>query len=164
MIDFPQWLLLAALWLNESALHDWMMSNRYLWSTLETIHFISLCFLLGALAVVDFRLMGVYRTLSYGTAQQLVRIALLAFAVNFASGICFLAGNTWKYIGGNPAFEIKMLLIVILGVNALVFHFRLRSILDTENVSLLSRAVGLISIVLWCLVIICGRMITFFAS
>lgn len=164
MIDLPQWLLLAALWLNESALHDWMMSNRYLWSILETIHFISLCFLLGALAVVDFRLMGVYRTLSYGTAQQLVRIALIAFAVNFASGICFLAGNTWKYIGGNPAFEIKMMLIMILGVNALMFHFKLRPMLDGVEISFLSRVVGFVSIFLWCLVIICGRMITFFAS
>lgn len=150
--------------LNESWLHDWVVTTWYIWPTLETLHFIGLCILMGPLLVVDLRLMGFYRELKPSTAVRLIPIALVGFAINLITGICFLAGNTWKYAEGNLAFDIKLILLLILGINALIYQLKLEDIFQTTEVTNLSRIVGAISLVLWCLVIICGRMITFFAG
>ena len=56
-----------------------------------------------------------------------------------------------------------MRLIVLAGLNALYFRFRLSHLLATEGVTAVSKFVGYFSLLLWAGVIVCGRMITFFA-
>ncbi|MBX2847572.1 MAG: hypothetical protein KTR16_04580 [Acidiferrobacterales bacterium] len=153
-----------AQWLNDSSLSAWVVDTWFFWPTLETLHFIGLCIFMSGLLVVDFRLLGVYTNLSLKSAQTCIRICLFGFAINLTTGICFLAGNTWKYAQGNLAFDLKLVLIVILGVNALFFKLKLEALFDTEKVTFASQLVGGISLLLWCLVIVCGRMITFFAT
>ena len=160
MITSPAW----AIWINNTALSDWVVGAWYIWPTLETLHFIGLCVLLGGLIVVDFRLMGFIKNLSIKMTQICVRLALFGFVINLLTGICFLAGNTWKYAEGNLAFDIKLILIVILGMNAILFKIKIESMLESGDVTNLSRFVGAVSLLLWCLVIVCGRMITFFAT
>lgn len=153
-----------AQWLNDTSLSSWVVDTWFIWPTLETLHFIGLCVFMGGLLIVDFRLVGVYKDLSLKTALNCIRICLFGFVINLLTGICFLAGNTWKYAEGNLAFDIKLSLMVVLGINALIFKFKLEYLLDTKEVTLTSQVVGAVSILLWCLVIVCGRMITFFAT
>jgi hypothetical protein len=94
--------------------------------------------------------------------HKLLRLVLLAFAVNFTTGALFFAGNAPKYID-NPAFELKLTLIILAGLNALYFKFRLSYLLDTGQVTGVSKFVGYFSLALWAGVIVCGRMITFYA-
>ena len=156
--------LALAEWLNSTALSTWVVETWYIWPVLETLHFVGLCVFMSGLLFVDFRLLGVYKSLSVTSAQTCIRICLVGFVINLITGICFLAGNTWKYAEGNLAFDIKLILIVILGINALVFKLKLEHLMKTSEVTLLSQLVGGISLLLWCLVIVCGRMITFFAT
>ncbi len=148
--------------LSESSLADLVVTYYWSWPVLETLHFIGLCVLLGSLLVIDLRLLGLYRQLGAKTAERLAQVAILGFALNLITGIGFLAGNTWKYFN-NSAFELKMLLILLAGINALIYQWKLEPLLAGDRITWLSRTVGLVSILLWCLVIICGRMITFFA-
>ena len=156
--------LAIAQWLNDSALNGYVANTWYHWPVLETLHFIGLCVFMSGLLIVDFRLLGIYKNLSLSSARTCIRICLVGFAINVVTGVCFLAGNTWKYAEGNLAFDIKLILIIVLGVNALLFKFKLEYLLDTEEVTRLSQFVGGLSLLLWCLVIVCGRMITFAAT
>ena len=156
--------LAIAYWLNGSFLNNWIHSEWYFWPVLETLHFIGLCLLLSGLLVVDLRLMGFFKTLSLDMAKRYIRITLFGFLINFLTGICFLAGNTWKYAQGNMAFDLKLMLMFILGLNAIIFHSKFQTILDGNDVTVISRIIGGVSLLLWCLVIVCGRMITFFAT
>ena len=122
----------------------------------------SLCVLFGSILVIDLRLIGFFRSACAPMVDVLTRLALAAFAVNFATGVLFFAGNTYKYVG-NAAFEIKLLLIVAAGINAWLYKTRLSHIVQTEAVSSGTIAVGSLSILFWIGVIICGRMITFYA-
>jgi hypothetical protein len=149
-------------WMADSPVGDWVNSSAYIWPTLECIHFASLCVLMGSLLVIDLRLVGFYRERCAPMIPWMIRLALGAFVANFLTGLLFIAGNTFKYVD-NPAFEIKLLLILAAGVNALVYRFRLHQLVDTTAVTPLSIAVGYLSLALWVGVIICGRMITFFA-
>jgi len=148
--------------ISDSSLAAWVNSSAVIWPTLETIHFVSLCVLMGSILVIDLRLVGVYRERCASTCALLTRVALLAFAVNLATGVLFIFGNTFKYVG-NPAFEIKLVLIAAAGLNAGVYRWRLAELVETEDVTWGSMAVGGLSMVLWAGVIVCGRMITFYA-
>ena len=149
-------------WMSQSALHDWVISSPFIWPTLESIHFVSLCVLAGSLLVVDLRLIGFFRQPCASMTALLIRLALAAFAVNLATGVLFFFGNTFKYVN-NPAFELKMILILVAGANALLFRLHLRQIVESDRVSVTSAGVGYLSLALWAGVIICGRMITFYA-
>ncbi len=149
-------------WMADSAIGDWVNSSAYIWPTLECIHFASLCVLMGSLLVVDLRLVGFYRERCAPMMPLLIRLALGAFVVNFCTGLLFIAGNTFKYID-NPAFELKLALILAAGINAVVYRVCLHRLVDTNEVTPLSIFVGYLSLLLWAGVIICGRMITFYA-
>jgi len=150
-------------WISGSPLADWVVSSRYIWPTLESIHFVSLCVLFGSLLVIDLRLIGFYRERCAPMVNLLIRLSLAAFAVNLATGVLFFFGNTFKYVN-NTAFEIKLVLILVAGANALYYKLRLSHIVDSEEVSLSSVGVGALSLLLWAGVIVCGRMITFYAA
>ena len=149
-------------WLADTPLGMWVISSPTIWPTLECIHFVSLCFFMGGMLVIDLRLTGFYREPCSGLIDRLLRLVLGAFFVNFTTGVMFFAGNATKYID-NPAFELKLSLIVLAGLNALYFKFRLSHLLTTEGVTGVSKFVGYFSLLLWAGVIVCGRMITFFA-
>jgi Family of unknown function (DUF6644) len=149
-------------WIPDTALAAWVISSPYIWPTLESIHFVSLCVLMGSLLVIDLRLMGVFRERCASTVTMLARLSVAAFGVNLATGILFFFGNTYKYVG-NSAFEIKLVLILLAGANAAFYRARLGHIVDTEEVSWSSIGVGSLSLLLWSGVIVCGRMITFYA-
>ena len=149
-------------WLTDTALGMWVISSAAIWPTLECIHFVSLCFFMGGMLVIDLRLTVFYRDPCAGLIDRLLRLVLGAFLVNFTTGVMFFAGNATKYID-NPAFELKLSLIVLAGLNALYFRFRLSHLLATEGVTAISKFVGYFSLLLWAGVIVCGRMITFFA-
>jgi len=149
-------------WIHDTALADWVISSPYIWPTLESMHFVSLCVLFGSLMIIDLRLIGFYRTPCASTIAFLVRLAVAAFAINLATGVLFFFGNTFKYVN-NSAFELKMFLILAAGINALYYKLRLSDVVDSEAVSASSMTVGYLSLLLWSGVIICGRMITFYA-
>lgn len=150
-------------WMANTPVAAWVNSSAYIWPILECIHFASLCVLAGSLLIIDLRLIGFYRERCVPMVQFLIRLSLMAFTVNLATGLLFLSGNTFKYINNNIAFEIKMTLIMLAGMNALFYKVRLSHLVDTEEVSLGSISVGYLSLLLWTGVIICGRMITFYA-
>ena len=149
-------------WAADTPVAAWVNSSAYIWPILECIHFVSLCVLIGSLLIIDLRLIGFYRERCASMVQFLILLSLMAFTVNLATGLLFFAGNTFKYID-NVAFELKLILIMLAGINALFYKVRLGHLVDTGEVSRSSISVGYLSLLLWAGVIICGRMITFYA-
>lgn len=149
-------------WLVDTPLAEWVNSSAFIWPTLESIHFVSLCVLMGSILVIDLRLIGFYRQPCASIVRFMIRLSLMAFAVNLVTGLLFFTGNTFKYTD-NPAFELKLFLIMAAGLNALFYRVRLSHLVETAEVSRSSIAVGYLSLLLWSGVIVCGRMITFYA-
>jgi hypothetical protein len=65
----------------------------------------------------------------------------------------------------NPAFVVKMLLIVLAGVNILVFHLGIyRGVARWDvnaPVPLPGKVAALVSLLVWFVVIACGRLIAY---
>jgi hypothetical protein len=82
-----------------------------------------------------------------------------------ATGIMFLMTYPDQYVY-NAAFHLKMLCVVLAGLNVALFYMTMFKRVDALGPGvpppLAARLNGGISLVLWTTVIIAGRMITFF--
>ena len=142
-----------------------VMHMRWSWPLAESAHFIGLTLLFGTIAAWDLRLLGLAKDVPVKAFHRLVPFAVIGFGINLASGLTFLMTFPDQYVY-NSAFHLKMLCILIAGLNVAVFYlltFRRVNALDLGvPPPLMARASGAISLILWAVVIICGRMITFF--
>ena len=120
--------------------------SLWLFPIIETVHIFGIILLVGATSILDLRLMGV--TFRDETVSKLARTV---YSVGFGglpdSGrhglLLFSSEATKMYV--NLGFEIKMLLILIAGINALVFHsiaYQSVGKWDNDPVGPLSRSGG----------------------
>lgn len=141
------------------------MQTRWAWPVVESVHFVGLTLLFGSIAVWDFRLMGFLRDMPAAAFHKLVPFATIGFAINLVSGSLFLVTFPDQYVY-NAAFHLKMLCLILAGANVMVFYVtsfrRMAALGPGDQPPALGRLAGAVSLGLWMIVIVCGRMITFF--
>jgi hypothetical protein len=150
--------------LNSTALSEFVMTNAYFFPILEMAHFIGLCLLFGSLIIVDLRIIGLGRSVPMERVDRYVIFALSGFAINLISGIFFVIGDSDRYLV-NIAFQMKMLLIVIAGLNTAYFMRRVKPQMvpgaTSSGLTKDARIVASLSLLLWTSVIILGRFIPY---
>jgi hypothetical protein len=148
---------------NFVATYDWV------WPVGETLHFVGMCVLLGTVGVVDLRILGVAKGIPIKLLEKFIPLGVIAFFVNLVTGFIFIAGNP---VGGpmeyltNLSLQIKMIIVLIAGINLLVFYFAgiqrsLETVPADGNASGAAKAVAAVSITAWIMVIIMGRFIMY---
>lgn len=152
-------------WLKSFTALAAFMQRHWAWPTAESAHFIGLTLLFGSIAAWDLRLIGFIRRVPVAAFHRLVPFAILGFTINATSGVMFLVTFPDQYVY-NTAFQLKMLCLMLAGANVMLFYAtswrRVALAGPGEQAPLLGRLSGAISIGLWLMVIICGRMITFY--
>lgn len=146
-------------WMESTTISKFILQSSWAFPALETLHFIGLILLIGSIYVVDLRLLGVGRRMAMSAILPLVPVSILGFGLNLLTGILFLFADPFRYYP-NTAFRIKMLLILLAGLNALWFKYYLERILVSESFQEPFKSaqwVGGISLVLWTWVIVLGR-------
>ena len=97
-------------------------------------------------------------------AKRFLPWAWFGFIVQVVTGLLMFSSEAAKMYS-NWAFQIKMLLIVIAGVNAIVFHFLAYQSVgkwDRDPIAPLSaRIAGTASILLWFGIVAMGRWIAY---
>jgi hypothetical protein len=133
----------------------------------ETVHVLSVSLMAGTIVVVDLRVAGwLLRTEPVTrVAGALLPWTWWGFALMVLSGLPLFASEAIK-LYGNPAFRLKALLLVLAGLNALLFHgTTFRSVGDWDRrpvAPLRARLFAIASMTLWSGVIVSGRMIAVF--
>ncbi len=141
------------------ALHE----SLYGYPIVESIHVWALCLFVGLAVVLDLRLTGL--SFTNVPVSQIARRILpwttFGFVVMVVSGILlFYAIPIRSY--QNIFFRVKLVLLVLAGINAWVFHPRGIQPWDRDPVPPRSaRFAGYASLVLWMTIIFCGRMIAY---
>ena len=151
---------------EDSGLADAIRENDVLFPSIELVHVLAICLVVGSIMAVDLRLLGfasVKRPISAVT-RGILPLTWGAFAVAVASGFLMFISNAAKYLG-NGFFVAKLCLIAAAGINMLVFHFisaRDRRHWDLQaRPPFAARLAGGISVLLWIAVVACGRWIGF---
>jgi len=151
----------------DSSLNQWIAATWWLWPVLEISHFIGLSLLLGGLLVIDLRLAGHFKNFSLDATHQLIPLVLVGFAINMLSGILFFYGDPASY-SVNIGFQIKMLLVLLAGLNAIFYYWKLHPLIPVWEVngetSTVAKAVAYTSLSLWFGVLLCGRLIAFLGT
>lgn len=154
-------------WLRETPLGEVVREMPGLFPACEMAHFMGLSLLLGAMIVIDLRVMGMFRQVSYSAVLKLIPFAIAGFAINLVSGVCFIAGNPFLYFTNN-AFYLKLLVIGLGGLNALWFtfaeHRQIAGLPNEAAAPLAARIMAGASLGMWLLVILLGRLLPTFAS
>ena len=119
MVHAPQVWLVAAIE-RHSPVAD-LMRTAWAWPIAESLHFLGLCLLVGAIGSFDLRLLGVARSVPIAAVHRLIPWGLLGFAINVASGLLFVLTEPDQYIY-NPSFHLKVLFLAIAGLNASLFY------------------------------------------
>ena len=150
-----------------SAVNNWILSSQWLWPGMEILHFIGLSLLLGSMLVVDLRLAGFLRQIDIRATHSLLPWATVGFLLNLGSGIIFLLGDPARY-AINIGFQVKMLLVLIAGLNALWFFRRLNPQIaawqphgDTPGEA---KLVAVVSLGAWFGVLLLGRLIPYIGT
>ncbi|HEY7672551.1 MAG TPA: DUF6644 family protein [Gammaproteobacteria bacterium] len=151
-------------WMEGTGLAAFVRTVPWVYPAVETAHYVGLTFLVGAILLIDLRLLGFARSLPVSSMIGLLPWVWVGFVINVISGsIMFVYGAT--NFGTNPAFWVKMSFMVLAGANAFVFsRAAARSgsqWLDSGNVPLFVRAVATASLVLWVCVVTTGRWMAY---
>jgi hypothetical protein len=144
---------------------SWVVQTKWVWPTCETLHFIGLSLLFGVAALVDLRMLGMMRSISFNALHRLLPWGILGFGINMITGMLFFIGAPGQYTS-NPVFEWKMILILVTGVNVLYFTifdepWEVGSNMDAP---MGAKAIAASALVLVLGVLYCGRMLPFLGN
>jgi hypothetical protein len=156
----------VANWLEGTALHWFVNNYRWVWPASETLHFLGLTLMIGTIGMFDLRLLGLSKLLPPKPLYRLVPLGIAGFVINFLTGILFFTGAPRQYIY-NFAFQMKMLFVLLAGLNVLIYYVtgisrRTTAVKPGDPVPAPAMVVGGISLFLWIGVILWGRFLTFF--
>lgn len=147
---------------RDSWLGEGVRSISWMFAALETVHFIGLCMLIGAMLIVDLRLLNVLRVGAIKDVLAFTYLAVAGFALNLVSGVAFFASNPENY-DANPLFWIKMSLVLLAGMNVAWFEFverrRILAVAPEADVPMQTKFVAALSLGLWTLIIVAGRFL-----
>jgi hypothetical protein len=157
----PAWLV----WLETTALAQAMRQWLWLYPAVEIVHIAGIVLLVGAAAMFDLRLLGLSRRLPVADmAGHLLPWARLGLGVVALSGITMFSAHATEF-AINPAFRVKLGLIIAACLNAAVFHrwpFRAVSAWNVDaDPPVAARCAALLSLTLWAGVISCGRLLAY---
>ena len=142
-----------------------LMHSAYGWPTAEAVHFLALAVLLGSVGLFDLRALGLAKGIPMRAVHRLVPFGVAAYAVSVTTGSMFVVTSPGRYLP-NPAFQLKLMFMLIAGINVLVFYgLVFRRVRDTgpgETAPAAVRIIAAVSLASWLAVIICGRLITVF--
>lgn len=150
-------------WLESTGGSTSIRESILLYPIIETTHVLTLALFFGFIGLMDLRLTGL--ALREVPVTQITRriqpLGVIGFVLLVITGaLLFYSGPLRAYT--NIFFRVKMLLIVLAGVNAIVFHRTIFRKVETWESALRpprgARMAGLFSLLFWSGVIICGRM------
>ncbi len=147
-------------------LAQYIAESSWAFPTFESIHVIAIVTVIGTIAVMDLRLLGVASNACAVTemSNDTLKWTWGAFILAFITGSLLFISKATDYTL-NPFFLWKMVMIVVAGINMAVFHFFTWKTVKTWDsdcaVPLGGKIAGGLSLFFWIVVVFLGRAIGF---
>ena len=153
-------------WLASTSWSIALRESLYLYPWIESAHVLFIAIFFGTLLFVDLRLSGyAFKKLSISEMnRKVLPLSIIGFILmTFTGFLLFYAIPIRNY--QNLFFRIKMFLMILAGINALYFHWKMNQeskVWDSNSfIPFSMRCSAALSLCLWSLVIISGRMIAY---
>jgi uncharacterized protein DUF6644 len=153
-------------WLHDTAFGTAIRESGVLFPWIESVHVLAFTLVVGSISIVDLRLLGVVSTNRsvVSVAADVLPFTWTAFVFAVLTGSALFTSHAIGY-SQNFQFRMKMLLLVLAGVNMLTFHWIMGPGLgrwsEPRQTPRQGKIAGLISLMLWIGIVTFGRWIGF---
>jgi hypothetical protein len=154
-------------WIDQTALSQWIQIAGWVVPTVQTIHILAIAVVASSALMLDLRLIGVFwanRPIEAVKARFLPLI-WWPLLVLLGTGIIMIAAEPARSLK-NPAFQLKMLLLIAALIVTRLFQFlhrRNTAFGDVTGPRAAAVTLAIVSILLWSSIIFAGRWIAYFA-
>lgn len=153
-------------WLENTAVAKYVQQSTLGFSALDMIHIAAISMLFGMILFLDLRLVGISpsKTAVTELSRDVLPWTWGAFVIAAITGVLMFTGHAVKY-SGNWAFQMKLVLLGLAGVNMLVFHFityRGVAAWDRGTAPLAGKLAGAISLLCWIAIVAFGRFTAYY--
>lgn len=149
-------------WLQATSWAVFIHQTKWAFTTIEVIHLVAITAVLGSIAVVDLRLLGLASTRRPFSelAREILPYTWAAFVIAAITGsLLFISQATQYFVAAT--FWVKMVIMLAAGINMAIFEFiTVRGVKEwdvTPNLPIQARLAGGISLACWALVFVFGR-------
>jgi hypothetical protein len=151
--------------LQDLGLPTQIRESDWLFPTIETVHVFAVVLVVGTIMTVDLRLLGfANKERPYSqVAAEMLPWTWTAFAIAALAGMLMFSSKALTYYGDIP-FRLKMICLLLAGINMVMFHWLGTRHLDTWDRGRPPRAAkfaGGASLLLWTTIVAAGRWIGF---
>jgi hypothetical protein len=157
----PQWLVK----LQDLNVPTQIRESVWMFPTIETVHVFALVLVVGSIMTVDLRLLGIAnkeRPFSQ-VAAEMLPWTWTAFGVAALAGMLMFSSKALTYYGNIP-FRLKMVCLLLAGINMVLFHWlgvRCLATWDHRQPPWSAKIAGGASLLLWTTIVAAGRWIGF---
>lgn len=153
-------------WLENTVLGTSVRESVWEFPVIETVHLFGIILLVGSSSILDLRLMGLALKSEKISklADRILPWAWTGIAVEALTGFLLFASEATK-LYYNRAFQLKMVLILMAGMNIVIFHSIHRNVGRWEEDAIIpmsARLAGSLSLLLWIAIVSAGIWIPYF--
>ena len=151
-------------WIDQTAVSEWIKQAAWVVPTVQTIHILAIAVVASSALMLDLRLIGVFwgnRPLEVVKARFLPLI-WWPLLLLLATGIVMITAEPARSLK-NPAFQLKMLLLIAALVVTWLFQLLHRRSGESDGPRAATVTLAIVSIALWSSIIFAGRWIAYFA-
>jgi len=152
--------------INDLPFSESVRESFWMFPAIETIHVVAIVIVLGSITRLDMRLMGLVWQNRPVTevSDEMLPWTWTSFVIAAIFGTMLWMSKPITYFG-IAFFDVKMILILLAGINMLFFQFvtfKDVSVWDRDPIPPASaRLQGALSMAFWLCVVVCGRFIGF---
>ena len=115
--------------------------------------------------IVDLRMLGMIKSVSFEAVYQLLPIGMLGFGINLITGMLFFIGVPGQYVH-NGTFFFKIVFVLLGGLNVLYFTVDDEpwAVKAGDDAPLTAKIAAASAIFVWVAVLFCGHMLPFIGN
>ena len=153
-------------WLGATSFSIGIRESTWVYPIIESVHVLGLCLFVGLAMVWDLRLLGItFKRVPVSDVQSKVMPwTAFGFVLMAISGALLFGSDPVRFYG-NIFFRVKAVALVLAGLNAFIFHSTTgKRLIDWDTNPLTpsgAKLAGAISLFLWALIIVTGRLIAY---
>jgi hypothetical protein len=151
-------------WLQSTWVGVLVAESLWGYPLFETIHSLGMAMLIGSLGLINLRVLGYKPDLPLFNMQQLLPLAWLGFTLNAVSGALLFTSDA-VYFFSSYTFRIKMVLIVLGGLNAALLGRRIFRDAASGGAAAPAAAstkfIAVTSLIFWFGAVCAGRLIAY---
>ena len=145
-----------------------MTTSKWWWAFMMDLHFVGLALLMGVVGILDLRILGFAKQIPIHSLHRLLPWAMVGFGINLVTGVLAFTGMD-QYYTYDWAFWLKMLAIMLLGLNAAAFYLTgafesVDGLGPGADAPPLAKFIAASSLFMWFAVITLGRYIQSYAD